>query len=53
MSRGNPNIRNEGKKHRFTSKYQPKNKGCKPPIPQTKKSSSTIPKPFNIVKRVE
>ena len=51
MARENPNIRNLGK--RFTSKYQPKNKGCKPPIPQTKKSSSTIPTPFKIVKRVE
>ena len=34
MARENPNIRNLGK--RFTSKYQPKNKGCKPLIPQTK-----------------
>ena len=30
MSRGNPNIRNEGKATRFTSENQPKNKGNKP-----------------------
>lgn len=30
MARGNPNIRNEGKEHRFTSENQPKNKGNKP-----------------------